>query len=213
GVGVADHDATAGTVKIMGVPVFPNPEAELFLGNAGTAFRPLTATLAVQQGRYTLDGIPRMRERPIGELVDALRALGARIEYLQQEGYPPLRISPADGFDLAQPVRVQGSVSSQFLTALLLAAPLVARAAGRPVVLEVEGELISKPYIEITLNLMRRFGVAVQRQAWQQFTVPADARYVSPGRMAIEGDASSASYFLALGTLGGGPVRVTGVGA
>jgi 3-phosphoshikimate 1-carboxyvinyltransferase len=185
---------------------FPVKAAQLFLGNAGTAFRPLTAALALSGGEYHLSGVARMHERPIGDLVDALRGIGARIDYAGNRGFPPLKILPGN-ISLERPVRVRGDVSSQFLTALLMALPL----AGRDSVLEVEGELISKPYVEITLNVMRRFGISVQKEAWRSFRVPA-GRYVSPGRIHVEGDASSASYFLAAGALGGGPVRVQGVG-
>jgi 3-phosphoshikimate 1-carboxyvinyltransferase len=193
-------------------------EAELFLGNAGTAMRPLTAALALlaatQGGRFTLSGVPRMHERPIADLVDALRPLGCRIEDLGTPGYPPLRLSGQAGGRLAldAPIRVRGDVSSQFLTALLLALPLVAE---RDVVIEVEGTLISQPYIEITLNLLARFGIVVEREGWQRFTIPAGSRYATPGRIAVEGDASSASYFIALGAIaahGGAPVRIEGVG-
>ena len=190
--------------------VFPVKEAELFLGNAGTAFRPLTATLAMSGGHYRLSGVPRMHERPIGDLVDALGTLGADVRCLERAGYPPLEIFPAalhiDGSNT--PIRVRGDVSSQFLTALLMALPL----AGRDAEIEVIGELISKPYIEITLNLMERFGVSVQRSGMQRFHIAAAQRYRSPGVLHIEGDASSASYFLAAGAIGGGPVRVEGVG-
>ncbi len=185
---------------------FPLKQAELFLGNAGTAFRSLTAACALAGGHYTLAGVPRMHERPIGDLVDALRQLGARIDYLGKEGFPPLRIGPAEPLPSAE-VTVRGNVSSQYLTGLLLAAPLL----GREVTVRVDGELISKPYVEITLNLMRRFGIEVAREGWQRFTVPA-ATYRSPGVIEVEGDASSASYFLAAGAIGGGPVRVEGVG-
>jgi 3-phosphoshikimate 1-carboxyvinyltransferase len=147
-----------------------------------------------------------MHERPIGDLVDALRTLGAGIAYLGQEGYPPLEIRPA-GQALRETTTVRGDVSSQFLSALLMALPL----AGRPVAVAVAGELVSKPYVEITLDLMRRFGVALERDGWRRFAVPAGARYRSPGRLEVEGDASSASYFLAAGAIGGGPVRVAGV--
>ena len=179
--------------------------AELDLGNAGTAFRPLTAVLALSGGEYRLSGTRRMHERPIRDLVDALRALGARIDYLGAEGFPPLAIHPGN-VAAGQTVRVRGDVSSQYLSALLMALPL---AGGGTI--EVEGELISKPYVEITLNLMQRFGVAVRRSDWRRFDVPG-MRYVSPGVMRVEGDASSASYFLAAGAIGGGPVRVEGVG-
>ncbi|MDP2878532.1 MAG: 3-phosphoshikimate 1-carboxyvinyltransferase [Sulfuricella sp.] len=186
---------------------FPVKRADLFLGNAGTAFRPLTAALALSRGEYRLSGVPRMHERPIGDLVDALRQLGADIAYLGNEGYPPLAVKPA-AIRASGRVRVRGNVSSQFLTALLMAAPL----ARQDVIIEVVGELISKPYIEITLNLMSRFGVEVERQGWQAFTIRAGQTYRSPGVIHVEGDASSASYFLAAGAIGQGPVRVEGVG-
>ncbi|MHB0927114.1 MAG: bifunctional 3-phosphoshikimate 1-carboxyvinyltransferase/cytidylate kinase [Gallionellaceae bacterium] len=187
---------------------FPNKEAELFLGNAGTAFRPLTAALALSGGHYKLSGVARMHERPIGDLVDALRALGANIDHLGNEGFPPLEIFPATLSEAAR-VSVRGDVSSQFLTALLMALPLL----DREVTVEVVGELISKPYIEITLAMMARFGVSVSRDGWRSFTVAAGSRYVSPGVIYVEGDASSASYFLAAGAIGGGPVRIEGVGS
>jgi len=185
---------------------FPNKSADLHLGNAGTAFRPLTAVLALAGGEYRLSGSLRMHERPIGDLVDALRALGARIDYLGKEGFPPLALHPGT-IRRGAPLRVRGEVSSQYLSALLMAAPL----AGSETRIEVEGELISKPYVEITLALMRRFGVKVERDGWKTFTVPAQ-RYASPGEIRVEGDASSASYFLAAGAIAGGPVRVEGVG-
>ncbi|MGV8934991.1 MAG: bifunctional 3-phosphoshikimate 1-carboxyvinyltransferase/cytidylate kinase [Gallionellaceae bacterium] len=191
---------------------FPIKEAKLFLGNAGTAFRPLTAALVLSGGHYKLSGgtaeLPggRMHERPISDLVDALRQLGANIRYQGAEGFPPLEIIPATlAGDILQ---VRGDVSSQFLTGLLMALPLL----GRTVSIEVVGELISKPYIEITLAMMARFGVKVERQEWQRFVIFGGQRYQSPGKIYVEGDASSASYFLAAGAIGGGPVRVEGVG-
>ena len=218
----------------------PVKQAELFLGNAGTAFRPLTAALALSGGEYKLSGVPRMHERPIGDLVDALRELGADIECLDNEGFPPLQIHPANltGVDR---ISVRGDVSSQFLTALLMALPLL----GGEVTVDVIGELISKPYIEITLAMMARFGVVVrrghgdaehfgagsaalplhsqsgrlanlpegQRDGWRSFTVAAGSSYRSPGMIYVEGDASSASYFLAAGAIGGGPLRIEGVGS
>jgi 3-phosphoshikimate 1-carboxyvinyltransferase len=197
-------------------------EAQLFLGNAGTAMRPLAATLGVlatlQGGRFDLYGVPRMHERPIGDLVDALRPLGCVIDDLGQPGYPPLRLRGQAGgrLDTTRPIRVRGDVSSQFLTALLLALPLAT--ADAPVVIEVEGELISKPYIDITLNLLARFGITVQREGWQRFTLPCSggaSAYRSPGQLHVEGDASSASYFVALGAIAahaGAPLRLEGVG-
>ena len=206
GVNWQRHEGTD-DYRVEGIGgVFPVKQAELFLGNAGTAFRSLTAACALAGGDYTLKGVPRMHERPIGDLVNALRQLGAQIEYLGNDGFPPLRMTPAQLRDKAE-VSVKGSVSSQYLTGILLAAPLL----GREVTVRVEGELISKPYVEITLNLMHRFGVEVKREAWHTFTVPA-ATYQSPGAIEVEGDASSASYFLAAGAIGHGPVRVDGVG-
>jgi 3-phosphoshikimate 1-carboxyvinyltransferase len=186
-------------------------QADLFMGNAGTAIRPLTAALAMQGGSYRLSGVARMHERPIRDLVDGLRQVGAKIDYELQEGYPPIQISAAD-IHIKDVVKVRGDVSSQFLTALLMALPLVAK---DPVQIEVVGELISRPYIDITLKLMARFGVNVVCPDAQSFVIPAkksDVVYKSPGLISVEGDASSASYFLALGAIGGGPVRVLGVG-
>jgi 3-phosphoshikimate 1-carboxyvinyltransferase len=186
-------------------PQLREKRADLFLGNAGTAFRPLTAVLAFCGGEYRLSGLPRMHERPVRDLVEALRALGARIDYLGVEGYPPLAIHPGK-VAAGQTVKVRGDVSSQYLSALLMALPVVGGGT-----IEVEGELISKPYVDITLKLMRRFGLEVQRSGWRRFAVPAGP-YVSPGTVSVEGDASNASYFLAAGAIGGGPVRVEGVG-
>jgi len=189
----------------------PSHAIEFFMGNAGTAMRPLTAALAVMGGHFTLKGVPRMHERPIGDLVDALRLLGCQIDYLGQEGFPPLRVLTPQ-LQIDKPIQVRGDVSSQFLTALLMALPL---AAQRDIVIEVVGELISKPYIEITLNLLSRFGIEVKRDGWQRFTIPAGSRYTSPGDIHVEADASSASYFIALGALAATQqaVRIQGVGA
>ena len=195
----------------------PGHRADLFLGNAGTAMRPLTAALAVLGGDYTLSGVPRMHERPIGDLVDALRALGCRIDYTGQPGYPPLAIgTPA--LQLERPIPVRGDVSSQFLTALLMALPLAADQAGADgIAIEVIGELISKPYIEITVALLARFGVVVQRAGWQRFVIPRGSRLQSPGDIHVEADASSASYFIAAGALsesagGQNGLKIEGVG-
>ena len=213
GVNWQRHEGTDDyRVEGVGGP-FPVKQAELFLGNAGTAFRSLTAACALAGGHYVLKGVPRMHERPIGDLVDALRQLGAQIEYIENAGFPPLKISPvvsgaaSSAETTGATVSVKGSVSSQYLTGILLAAPLL----GREVTVRVEGALISKPYVEITLNLMKRFGIEVKRDEWHTFTVPA-ATYQSPGAIEVEGDASSASYFLAAGAIGHGPVRVDGVG-
>jgi 3-phosphoshikimate 1-carboxyvinyltransferase len=193
-------------------------EAKLFLGNAGTAMRPLTAALAVlaatQGGAFELSGVPRMHERPIGDLVDALRQLGCPVEDLGRAGYPPLRVGDGGqhALNTGAPIRVRGDVSSQFLTALLLALPLVTQ--DRAVTIEVEGELISKPYIDITLRLLERFGIAVQRDGYVSFVIPQGSQYRSPGSIHVEGDASSASYFVAMGAIAGvdAPVRIEGVG-
>ena len=188
---------------------FPNRKAELFLGNAGTAIRPLTAALALLGGDYVIAGEPRMHERPIGDLVEALRTMGASIEYLGTSGFPPLKISPGN-ISITAPVPVNGSKSSQFVTALLLALPLAQTSSGQTEVRIID-ELISKPYVELTLNVMQRFGVRAVRHEWESFEVP-NSSYQSPGTIYVEGDASSASYFLAAGAIAGGPVRVQGVG-
>ena len=206
-----DVRQSGGEIRIKGCGGrFPSRAAELFLGNAGTAFRPLTAALAFMGGEYRLDGVARMHERPIADLVDGLAQIGARVDYLGENGYPPLLLHAAD-LKTSAPVSVRGDVSSQFLSALLMAAPL----GGSAMEIRVVGDLISKPYVEITLNMMRRFGIDAVRHGWSAFTVPA-ARYQSPGEVFVEGDASSASYFLAAGAIsglsGGGPVRVEGVG-
>jgi len=192
----------------------PARSADLFLGNAGTAFRPITAVLAFADGEYKLSGLPRMHERPIKDLVDALRGLGARIDYLGSEGYPPLAIhasAPQAASEITR-ASIRGDVSSQFLTALLMALPL----CGGPAEVTIESELISRPYVHITLNLMKRFGVTVEEESSKLFRIPVGASYVSPGEIRVEGDASSASYFLTAGAIsgltGGGPVRVEGVG-
>jgi 3-phosphoshikimate 1-carboxyvinyltransferase len=184
---------------------FPVKRAELFLGNAGTAYRPLTAALAFCGGEYRLSGVPRMHERPVGDLVDALRRAGAQVDYLGKEGFPPLAIGPGN-LRIPQPLLIRGETSSQFLSALLMALPII---GGGTVV--VDGDLISRPYVDITVQLMARFGIDVGRMEWRGYRVPAGP-YRTPGSIQVEGDASSASYFLAAGAIAGGPVRVEGVG-
>jgi 3-phosphoshikimate 1-carboxyvinyltransferase len=205
-------DVQDSTVQITGLGgLSPAAELDLFMGNAGTAMRPLTAALALMGTQARLHGVARMHERPIGDLVDALRQLGCAIDYTGQNSFPPLHLRGHSGLKLDQPIQVRGDVSSQFLTALLLALPLVAKTN---VVIEVVGELISKPYIDITLNLLQRFGVTVEREGWQRFTVSSGSRYTSPGTLHVEADASSASYFIALGALASEQgVRIQGVGA
>ena len=209
-------DGDTVTIRGLGGQLI-NKNAKLFMGNAGTAMRPLTAALALLGGEFELSGVPRMHERPIGDLVDALRQLGCGIDYLGTSGFPPLRLYPGT-LKLDKPIRIRGDVSSQFLTALLMALPLV---ASQDIFIEVVGELISRPYIEITLNLLSRFGINVKRDGWQNFTIPAGSRYQSPGEIHVEGDASSASYFIALGAIapsadgtnGTNGIEILGVGA
>jgi 3-phosphoshikimate 1-carboxyvinyltransferase len=208
GILVVDSDPAA--VVVPGTDGKLSRRKDLFLGNAGTAFRPLTAVLAVSKGTHRLMGVPRMHERPIGDLVDALRSIGASIDYLGNEGFPPLGIKPGR-IDVTKVARVRGGTSSQYLSALLMAMPLLKDNPTHTRAVEVEGELISKPYVEITINLMRKFGIDVARKDWKRFEL-SNARYRSPGEYFVEGDASSASYFLAAGAIAGGPVRVQGVG-
>jgi len=211
GVAVRNDPGTR-TCVVQGVGgAFPVRSAKLFLGNAGTALRPLTAVLAVLGGDYELSGVARMHERPVGDLVDALRALGTDIRYLAHDGYPPLAIGAA-GARAGSTVNIRGDVSSQFLSALLMALPLARESAIAATTVHVVGPLISRPYVEITTHLMRRFGVTVAVPDATTFVVPAGAHYSSPGTLAVEGDASSASYFLAAGAIGGAAVRVEGVG-
>jgi 3-phosphoshikimate 1-carboxyvinyltransferase len=213
GVAIVKTDTNDYRVEGIGAQFplsFPVNEANLFLGNAGTVFRPLTAVLALAQGCYRLSGVPRMHERPIGDLVDALRQLGADITYLGEEGFPPLQIKPADIH--ANAITVKGNVSSQFLTGLLMALPLAGSIEDRILTITVVGELISQPYIELTIALMGRFGVRVEHEEWRRFTLRSGQSYRSPGDIFVEGDASSASYFLAAGAIGTGPVRVEGLG-
>ncbi|MCL1137250.1 3-phosphoshikimate 1-carboxyvinyltransferase [Shewanella pneumatophori] len=196
---VCELDGLAGPLNTV-------EQQTLFLGNAGTAMRPLCAALTLGQGEFTLTGEPRMEERPIGDLVDALRQLGAEVTYLKNEGFPPLSIT-STGLN-GGGVEIAGDLSSQFLTALLMVAPL----AQGDVNIKIKGELVSKPYIDITLALMEQFGVKVQNNDYQSFAIKAGQSYVSPGKVLVEGDASSASYFLAAGAIQGGEVKVTGVG-
>ncbi len=199
-------DKTQCRVKGLGGRFHSDGPLELFLGNAGTAMRPLCAALALSNVTVTLTGEPRMEERPIGDLADALNVVGADIRYLKQTGFPPVEIhgKTLSGASLT----VDGSVSSQFLTALLMAAPLFEG----DVSITIKGELVSKPYIDITLDTMAKFGVTVSHDNYQAFHISAGQHYRSPGRFLVEGDASSASYFLAAAAIKGGTVKVTGVG-
>lgn len=205
-LGITINQIDTSTFDVIGCNgQFPNKSAKLFLGNAGTAFRPLTAALALSQGDYELSGIPRMHERPIKDLVDALQSLGCDIEYLENSGYPPLRLK---NYTLNNTnIKVRGDVSSQFLTALLMALPLTKSAFS----IEIMGTLISKPYIMITLNLLKKFGITIINHDWKRFEIPPQQTYQSPQEIFVEGDASSASYFLAAGAIAG-DVTITGVG-
>ena len=199
------RENTVCRVQGLGGP-FPKQETELFLGNSGTTIRTICAALCLGEGQFTLTGEPRMHERPIKDLVDALRQLGANIEYLAQDGYPPLRIH-AKGIPGGR-VSIRGNVSSQYLTAALLSAPL----AQQDMIIGVEGDLVSKPYIDMTVAVMRRFGATVEADGYRQYRVPGGQGYQSPGSALVEGDASSATYFLAAAAIKGGTVRVNGVG-
>ncbi|WP_305816330.1 3-phosphoshikimate 1-carboxyvinyltransferase [Photobacterium leiognathi] len=199
-------DKTVCEVQGLGHAFSPKQALELYLGNAGTAMRPLAAALCLGGGEFILTGEPRMKERPIGHLVDALRSAGADIEYLENENYPPLKIK-GTGLKGGE-VEIDGSISSQFLTAFLMAAPL----AKTDTVVRIKGDLVSKPYIDITLHIMAQFGVEVENRDYQEFVVKGNQSYVSPGDFLVEGDASSASYFLAAAAIKGGEVKVTGIG-
>jgi 3-phosphoshikimate 1-carboxyvinyltransferase len=210
GVGVEALESP-GRYRVSGVGAsggFPVKAAELFMGNSGTAARSLAGVLALADGTYVLQGVPRMHERPIGDLVDALKPLGAQIEYMGKRGFPPLSIGPRAPSE-ERTVRIRGEVSSQFVSAVLMALAWTGKGAR----VEIEGELTSRPYVELTLGLMERFGVRVAREDWKVFEIPEGKGYVSPGAYQVEGDASSASYFLAAGALGGGAIRVEGVGS
>jgi 3-phosphoshikimate 1-carboxyvinyltransferase len=208
-LGLIVKEVAPNSFDVTGQVPFPAAQADIFVGNSGLSIRTLAAALARMPGHYRLHGVPRMHERPIGDLVDAIGALGATVRYEGTSGFPPLLIDGTATAAVA-PIQVKGNASSQFLTGLLQVAPLAC--ATQSVQIEVIGDLISKPYVDMTIALMRQFGVSVERDGYQRFVLPQDSRYVSPGNCAVEGDASSASYFLAAGVLGGGPVRVQGAG-
>lgn len=201
------EDKTVCEVNGLGQAFKSTTEAlELFLGNAGTAMRPLAAALCLGEGEFILTGEPRMKERPIGHLVTALKAAGADVEYLENENYPPLKIK-GTGLKGGN-VDIDGSISSQFLTAFLMAAPL----SSQETTINIVGDLVSKPYIDITLDIMATFGVVIENKEYKTFVVPANQSYIAPGEFLVEGDASSASYFLAAAAIKGGSVKVTGIG-
>lgn len=216
-----DTDMMIGALRALGVKIeqdgdhvivhgcagkFPVKNADLFLGNAGTALRPLASTLAFSGGQYVLDGVARMRQRPIGHLVDALNSIGARVSCLKDEGFPPILIEPSTRIT-SDIVVVNGSVSSQFVSGLLIAAPQIAPSRG--LIVRIEGELVSSPYVTLTCQLMAKFGVVVSNSV-EDYVVPSHP-YISPGKLTVESDASGASYFLALGALCG-PLKVEGIG-
>ena len=201
-----NEDKTVATVQGVGGE-FLTPSEPLFLGNAGTAYRPLTAVLAAVKGEYELIGEPRMEERPIGHLVDALQSLGGNVNYLKSKNYPPLKI--CGGEIAGGQVEIDGSISSQFLTALLMAAPLF----NGDTTISIKGTLVSKPYIDITLDVMARFGIQVSHDDYQTFYVKGAQQYQAVERIMVEGDASSASYFVAAAAIAGGEIEIKGVGA
>ncbi len=209
-LGVTLEDLGGQRWRVQGGAPFAAHAADIFVGNSGLSIRTLAAVLAFMPGTWRLHGVARMHERPIGDLTDAFASVGAQVRFEGQPGYPPLILTGRAPGAQTISVRVKGGASSQFLTGLLQVGPLVAQHADFSI--EVDGELISKPYVDMTLGLMRRFGVVVQREGYRRFVIPAGSRYRSPGAYAVESDASSASYFLAAGLLGGGPVRVEGVG-
>jgi len=200
------EDKTECIVVGNGGPINSESFEELFLGNAGTAMRPLCAALCLGKGSYLLTGEPRMKERPIGHLVDALRQAGASINYIETEGYPPIQIE-ARGLSAGN-VEIEGAISSQFLTALLLASPMVKE----DMTISIIGELVSKPYIDITLHIMKEFGVDVINDNYEKFSIKGGQTYKAVDSFMVEGDASSASYFLAAAAIKGGTVKVTGIG-
>jgi 3-phosphoshikimate 1-carboxyvinyltransferase len=200
------EDKTECVIVGNGGAIHTNNTEELFLGNAGTAMRPLCAALCLGTGTFILTGEPRMKERPIGHLVDALRQTGAKITYQENDGYPPLQIE-ANGLDGGN-VSIDGAISSQFLTALLMAAPM----AKNDMTITIIGELVSKPYIDITLDIMKNFGVVVEHNNYKTFVIKAGQTYKAIDTFMVEGDASSASYFLAAAAIKGGTVKVTGIG-
>jgi 3-phosphoshikimate 1-carboxyvinyltransferase len=209
-LGVQIEIAGQHRIRVTGAAPFTAQQADLFVGNSGLSIRTLAAALARMPGRYRLHGVARMHERPIGDLIESIAAFGANVTYEGQPGYPPLVIQ-GNTRGAVPVIHVKGNASSQYLTGLLQIAPLAS--GHQDVVIVVEGALISKPYVDMTLALMYCFGVKVQREGYARFTVPRGSRYTSPGQYVVEGDASSASYFLAAGLLGKGPVRVVGAGA
>ena len=203
-----EEDRPNKKIRVRGVVGrIPVVEAKLFLGNAGTAIRPLTAALTLGHGRFVLDGIERMRERPIQDLLDGLNQLGAHVRSIYNTGCPPVEII-ADGL-LGGVTELSGAISSQYLSAILLTSPY----AKTPVEIRIRDHLVSIPYVEMTIRLMSRFGVnVVVSEDFRNFYINAPQNYQSPETYFVEGDASSASYFLAGAAITGGSVTVVGCG-
>ncbi|CAL4322465.1 3-phosphoshikimate 1-carboxyvinyltransferase [Buchnera aphidicola (Eriosoma lanigerum)] len=180
-------------------------ELTVFVGNAGTVFRPLTAILSLRENNIILTGDNRMKERPIEHLVDSLRQSGAKIKYINKKSYPPILLQ--GGF-IGGTMELNGNISSQFLTAILMAAPL----AMNDTIINIVGDLVSKPYIDLTINLMKVFGITIKNNSYKSFFIQGNQIYCTPEKYLVEGDATSASYFLAAAAIKGGSVTVHGIG-
>ena len=206
GVSVKELNDDKNIIEIKGIEHnFPNKNTNLFLGNSGTTFRPLTAVLAMMRGDYYLSGIERMHERPIKDLVDALEQMGSSIRYEKNHGYPPITINNSS-IEILEPIQIKGDISSQYLTALLIAGPI----SNNEFNIEVIGDLISKPYIDITLKLLTKFNIFYNNDNWRLFSLKKDSIYRNPTKIFVEGDASSASYFFAAASLAGS-IEIKGI--
>ena len=206
GVSVKDVNDDKNIIEIKGAEHnFPNKNTNLFLGNSGTTFRPLAAVLAMMRGDYYLSGIERMHERPIKDLVDALEQMGSSIQYEKNHGYPPISINNSP-IEISEPIQIKGDISSQYLTALLIAGPI----SNNEFNIEVIGDLISKPYIDITLKLLTKFNIFYNNDNWRLFSLKKDSVYKNPTKIFVEGDASSASYFFAAASLAGS-IEIKGI--
>ena len=206
GVSVKEVNDDKNIIEIKGVEHnFPNKNTNLFLGNSGTTFRPLAAVLSMMRGDYYLSGIDRMHERPIKDLVDALEQMGSSIRYEKDHGYPPITINNSS-IEISEPIQIKGDISSQYLTALLIAGPI----SNNEFNIEVIGDLISKPYIDITLKLLTKFNIFYSNDNWRSFSLKKDFVYRNPTKIFVEGDASSASYFFAAASLAGS-IEIKGI--
>ena len=206
GVSVKEVNDDQNIIEIKGAEHnFPNKNTNLFLGNSGTTFRPLAAVLAMMRGDYYLSGIERMHERPIKDLVNALKQMGSSIRYEKDHGYPPITINNSS-IKISEPIQIKGDISSQYLTALLIAGPI----SNNEFNIEVIGDLISKPYIDITLKLLTKFNIFYNNDNWRLFSLKKDSVYRNPTKIFVEGDASSASYFFAAASLAGS-IEIKGI--